>query len=262
MDACKELNSSNLLKNNLKGYKCQKMLGEGSFGRTFLMKKGDKKLVVKSIFKKYVKEVEVMNEVSILNKLQQQCSKEHVLCHFNSIKSQNEVYIVTEYLDGCDMFDYYHSKYKLHTLKSNTYKFIGQMIEALHYIHKLGVIHFDIKPENVMVTEGGSLKIIDFGGAVYSKNKGKVNQITYSESYLPPGGVDHMKNLPYSTAVYRDFYAFFKTFRNDNPGVISPLRKVLDLDPEYNLKLLYKLFNNVKKYNYKYKISLIKRLLK
>jgi serine/threonine protein kinase len=261
MNACRAINASSFLKNNLKGYKCQKMLGEGSFGRTFLMKKGDRKVVVKSIFKKYVNDIEVMKEAYILKKLQQQCSLEHVLCHFNSIKSQSEVYIITEYIEGCDMFDYYRSKYRLDTLKTNTFKFIGQMIEGLRYIHKLGVVHFDIKPENVMVTEEGSLKIIDFGGAVYSKNKGKISQITYTSPYLPPGAEDHMKNIPYSHGVYRDFYAFFKTFRNDTSGVISPLDKVMDVDPGYRLNLVYKLFDKVEKYNYKLKITLIKQLL-
>ena len=37
------------------------------------------------------------------------------------------------------------------------------MIQGVHHIHSSGVIHFDIKPANILISSSGSLKIADFG---------------------------------------------------------------------------------------------------
>ena len=265
MEDCKALDKSSALRKELKGFKCRKLLGNGSFGATFLMvNKNNEKVVVKSIFKKFVKEVEVINEISILKRLQTDCSKEHVMCHFNSIKTDKEVYIITEYLKGMDMFTYYHSKYKVPTLKRNTFMFIKQLIDGLDYIHKLGVIHFDIKPENLMVNEEGSLKIIDFGGAVYSKNQDRITQTIYTLPYFKTRKYgDTPMNITYNEGKWRDFYAFFKTFRNETPGVISPLHILMGNNKELKTSILFNLFKTdfLCKYNYRLRLLSIKKLL-
>jgi Nif-specific regulatory protein len=61
---------------------------------------------------------------------------------------------ISEYFDG-------HSWEAL-------YDVILQIASALHHIHHLGVIHLDLKPSNILVSEGGRAKIMDFGVAVES----------------------------------------------------------------------------------------------
>lgn len=46
------------------------------------------------------------------------------------------------------------------------------MISALVYLHKKGIAHYDLKPENIMFDKNNILKIVDFGfGEIYKKGE-------------------------------------------------------------------------------------------
>jgi serine/threonine protein kinase len=233
-------NKDNLYK-NIKGYSCIKRIGSGSFGRTFLFKKGNKKLAVKEIFE----EKDTIKEVEALQKIKKNCK--NALCH----KKVVDNFLITEYIDGSDMWQYYYDG----NVKKieQTYDFILQLFKALEEIHKIGVVHLDIKPENIMISKN-KLKLIDFGGAYYSKNKKEAVLTTYTRGYIPENVETRM---PFKTAVFLDYYAAISTFRNDNPTFISPLTKT----PVH--EVLYKLFDssNLTINNYKKRVRDIKKFI-
>ena len=83
------------------------------------------------------------------------------LLKFIAVESRSRPYIVTEYLQGDTL---------AHLLKSvpvmpehHALKFVGRMCEALAHMHQHGVIHRDLKPQNIMICSDGSLRILDFG---------------------------------------------------------------------------------------------------
>ena len=64
----------------------------------------------------------------------------------------------------------------------------AQLLRALSYAHKQGVIHRDIKPSNILVTAGGTVKVADFGIAriVEEEAEGERSEIVGSARYMSP----------------------------------------------------------------------------
>ena len=81
--------------------------------------------------------------------------------------SFNELYLVTDYMES-DL----HDIIRINDSISKEHKqfFMYQLIRGLKYIHSAGVIHRDIKPQNLLINKGCDLKICDFGLATV-KNK-------------------------------------------------------------------------------------------
>ena len=77
-------------------------------------------------------------------------------------------YIVMEYVDGMTLREYLNERGgKLTSLE--TVHFISQILKALEHAHANGVVHRDIKPQNIMLLDNGQLRMMDFGIARISR---------------------------------------------------------------------------------------------
>ena len=77
-----------------------------------------------------------------------------------SVKTDHK-FIVMEYIKGITLRDYMTKKVRLSWQEASA--FIVQILQALDHAHMRGVIHRDIKPQNIMIMEGGFIKVADFG---------------------------------------------------------------------------------------------------
>ena len=189
-------------------------IGAGGFGETFLVKRNG---ILKSV--KVFKD-SASSEIKVLKKLMTRCISKHVLCFESFYKSNGKIYLSTEYVPGGDLFDYYNkldnNKKINYTLEIiNFKKFIRQLCEAVKYIHNVSVVHYDIKPENVMLDANKNVKLIDFGLAQISEGSKVKVPIGYSDGYRPSDMIIFLS--PYTTeprARWLDVYAVLRTFYN------------------------------------------------
>lgn len=77
-------------------------------------------------------------------------------------------YIVMEYVDGITLKEYLRQRGGALTWKEAVY-FASQVLSALQHAHAKGIIHRDVKPQNIMLLANGSIKMMDFGIARFSR---------------------------------------------------------------------------------------------
>ncbi len=87
------------------------------------------------------------------------------------------LYLAMELVEGVPLRDYVRPNFPI----GEALRYFEQMLRGLAHAHKEGVVHRDIKPDNIMVTRDGRIKIMDFGLA---RDQAVNTQITQSGSVL------------------------------------------------------------------------------
>eukprot|EP00093_Oithona_nana_P012127 12127.XXX_335556_330278_1 [CDS] Oithona nana genome sequencing. len=103
--------------------------------------------------------LQMMQEVRLMKLVQHP----YVVRLYEVIDTQTKLYLVLEFADGGDMYDYI-MKHEGGLDENTAKKYFRQIVTAIQYCHKLHVVHRDLKPENVVFFEKlGMVKLTDFG---------------------------------------------------------------------------------------------------
>ncbi len=121
--------------------------------------------------------------------------------------------ILMEYIDGVTLREYMREGYDT----THNEKIVGELIDAIGYLHKLQLTHRDLKPENIMITRNGqNVKIIDFGlsdADHYAIFKQPAGTVGYSSPEVMAGEEGTMQK--------QDLYALGKIISEMMPGRCS-----------------------------------------
>jgi eukaryotic-like serine/threonine-protein kinase len=116
----------------------------------------------------------------------------NVIKVFNIETNGSEPYIIVEYVEGDNLKQWILGK-EINTL-AKAMKVLCPLAEALNYIHGKNIIHHDIKPENVLISQKGGVKLTDFSLAVQKKKDYiSSNRISGSPSYVAPEIIQYKK---------------------------------------------------------------------
>ncbi|KZT27880.1 Pkinase-domain-containing protein, partial [Neolentinus lepideus HHB14362 ss-1] len=92
----------------------------------------------------------------------------NILRLYDVWETSNELYLILEYVEGGELFEYLCDKGKLSTLEALDY--FQQVIAAVDYCHRFNIAHRDLKPENLLLDKDKKIKVADFGMAAWQKN--------------------------------------------------------------------------------------------
>jgi len=186
-----KLSSGSLLLNR---FMVIKMLGEGSFGRVFLAKDDQLgRLIAVKVFKHPIqndKQFEIfLNEARMLAKL----DHPNIVPVYDVINSESEgVFIISKYLDGGSFSEIIAKGPQSY---QNIAKWIATIAEALQHAHMRGLVHRDIKPDNILLDSKGNLYIVDFGLALTEELFGKVTGLLGTPAYMSPEQASGLANM-------------------------------------------------------------------
>ena len=113
-------------------------------------------------------------------------------------------YIVMEYIEGVTLKEFIN-KAKVLNWKDVVH-FTFQILRGLQHAHDKGIVHRDIKPQNIMLLEDGTIKIMDFGIARFPRDekidfKKTVGSVHYISPEQAIGGITDFKSDIYSVGI-------------------------------------------------------------
>lgn len=150
-------------------YEIHELLGVG--GMAYVYKAYDnieKRWVAIKILKE-----ELAGNSDFLRRFRNESKAIAVLSHPNTVKvydvsfGDRIQYIVMEYIDGITLKQYIEQQGEIKWREA--LYFTVQILRALQHAHEKGIIHRDIKPQNIMLLEDGTIKVTDFGIARFSQ---------------------------------------------------------------------------------------------
>ncbi len=163
-------------------YEILKILGSGGFGTVYMAKENTSENVVaikKLKYTKVTQQVIIKDEIKALAKF----NHPNIIAYKHQFENNNDLHIVMEYCSNGSL----RSLMQNENIRSSfAWKWVKTVAETMQFVHDKGIIHHDIKPDNILFTDDRVLKIADFG--VANKNIGTI-------SYLPPEWWDAKNDL-------------------------------------------------------------------
>ena len=167
-------------------YRVEKVLGSGGFGLVYLAHDEtlDRPVAVKVPHSHIVSRSK--DAEFYLAEARTVASLEHphiVPVHDVGSSSEFPCFIVSRFVPGSDLAT--HLK-QTRLSYSEATELVATVAEALHYAHKHGIVHRDVKPGNILVDAGGKPFVVDFGLALREESVGKGSRHVGTPAYMSP----------------------------------------------------------------------------
>lgn len=188
-------------------YKLIEMVGGGGMANVYLARDMilDRDVALKIL------RMDFNNDDEFIKRFNREAQSATSLAHPNIVSiydvgEENDIYyIVMEYVDGFTLKQYIQKYYPIPVEKA--LDIMKQITAAISHAHHNGIIHRDIKPQNILIDKEGTVKITDFGIALAlsATNITQTNAVLGSVHYLSPeqarGGMANKKSDIYSLGI-------------------------------------------------------------
>uniref|UniRef100_A0A9J7Y4F7 Myosin light chain kinase, smooth muscle n=1 Tax=Cyprinus carpio carpio TaxID=630221 RepID=A0A9J7Y4F7_CYPCA len=176
-------------------------LGTGKFGTVFkLIEKSTKKVWAGKFIKAYsAKEKDsVRQEIAIMNDLHH---PKLVQC-VNAFEGKTDIVMVLDMISGGELFERIIDE-DFELTEREVIKYMLQIVDGVNFIHKKGIVHLDLKPENIMCVNktGSKIKLIDFGLARRLENAGSLKVLFGTPEFVAPEVINY-EAISYATDMW------------------------------------------------------------
>jgi len=236
-------------------YEYIKELGEGGFGKVFLAReKVSKRLVAIKQLKDTdkQKQEDIIHEIEVVSKFE----NPNIVAYYHHFWQDELLFLVMEYCAGGNL----RHKMKAGDLSAtDIFNWMQTLAECLRIVHKKGIIHHDIKPDNILFSENGTIKISDFGIA---------NTGAGTRAYMSPEALSWESNAKTDPRV--DIYAvgvtLMELLTGKNPFFFQSKEQIIELHqkaefpikhlPHWQQEIILKAINKVPELRFQYMVEL------
>ena len=211
-----------MINKQLLSYTITSVLGEGGMGTVYLAEHTnfDRKVAIKAIHPHLAKNEEIRqrfkNEAATMARLQHP----NIVSLYDYYADEEGLYLIMELVDGVELETY------LRNIGSPldedvTAAFMKQLLDAFSHAHDKGVVHRDIKPANILITNDGTIKVLDFGIAKIVDGDGLHNMTKTGTQigtvyYMSPEQVQG-KKVDVRSDIYSLGVTFYQMLSAQNP---------------------------------------------
>lgn len=169
-------------------YEVQEIIGVGGMSVVYKAYDNvDDRIVAIKILKE-----EFLNNEEFKRRFKNESKAIALLSHPNIVKvydvnfGEKLQYIVMEYIDGITLKEYINKQGAI--TWNDALFFMTQILRAVQHAHDKGIVHRDIKPQNIMLLKNGNIKVTDFGIARFSRSETRTltEQAIGSVHYIAP----------------------------------------------------------------------------
>ncbi|KAH7711196.1 Protein KIN-29 [Aphelenchoides avenae] len=166
-------------------YRVGKTLGRGNFAQVRMgyHETANAKVAIKIIDRQALDAdnlIKIEREIRVLQKLKHP----FIVKLYEVLRSEKNLYIVTEYVSGGELFDMLMDKGR--QPEDEARRIFQQIVSAVAYCHVNGIVHRDLKAENLLLDKKGNVKLIDFGFSNYQKPDALLSTWCGSPPYAAP----------------------------------------------------------------------------
>jgi len=200
-------------------YEILEKVGEGGMGAVYkaihpTLKKNViiKQLKVKG---KKIYSQRFLREASIMIELR----NDNIVPVYDHFREKQSYYIAMEYIDGLSVEDLIKNKKQINPTAA-VLIFI-EICKGLKHAHDRGIIHRDIKPDNVLISKEGEVKLCDFGiataGDIEDEGLTKTGVVMGTPAYMSPEQIENSKDVDESSDIYSMGVMFYQMLTGEKP---------------------------------------------
>jgi len=171
------------------------LLGRGRFGSVFVVKDKETENVfaMKMIVKATVEEMNMKHQLRREVEIHYHLNHENIIRLYAQFQDSKNVYLIMEFADAANLFIVIRNQKRLSPHRS---AFVADRVaDALAYCHERGVIHRDVKPENILLASPFIPKLADFGWCVHAPSASRTT-VCGTPDYVAPEMITNATYVP------------------------------------------------------------------
>jgi len=206
-------------KNSIENYQVVSVIGEGGMGKIYkaIDKRTKKVIVMKQLMiaekeiliKRFKREADIMLSLNHKN----------IVTVYDYLKKGSSYHIIMEFVDGISLEDLIRKKVKIEPVRALL--IFNEICKGLKYAHDRQIIHRDIKPNNVLISKTGVVKLVDFGIAKSLQEDDealtKTGVIMGTPAYMSPEQLISTKYVDNLTDIYSMGVMFYQMVTGKKP---------------------------------------------